>query len=561
MKERGQQGVVLVMLLVAGVVLPLLVTLTGAELAVPRNDSFAYSRVAEQLHETGSFDLIGYGRMLLISHVLWAQPFLLLADSREVATNLAGLTASAIAIAAYFALALRFVRTSVAALVVLVLVCFQGVAVNVPTFMTEPTALALNALALLAAVAALGRTGRSAAALVGVAIALSVASFAVREFAIVLLVAIVGVTAMRRPDIRRATLAAGFLGLLACGALYVWHSRLPGLEPTELQLGLGGLAWTTPGFVTLGLGLLPLTLVPALRLLSAPRRVPAIAGALIGGLIVVLAHWPSLDTSRARSVLADDIYDRNGASGQSLAIGFRPELLPPWAWLALLVLAGLGSIALGAVAASYLSQRPWFGKKGGVETSVLLLEVYAVLYLALIAVFGILGPLFSDRYLWPVVPILAILVTRVSVPSATGSRERLRVGHRASVALTTAAFVAVAAVAITYVQDSSAYDGARWRAGSKFVAEGASPTQVDAGLEWSGAHGTGVRDFDGHRGRPVTSEDPYWEGFWPPAVRCYLVSNERLDPGKYTVVGTEQYRTRLWTSERTLWRLRRSECP
>jgi hypothetical protein len=307
----------------------------------------------------------------------------------------------------------------------------------------------------------------------------------------------------------------------------------------------------------LGLGLLPLTLVTAVRLVSAPSsRAVALVGGAGGALIAAVAFVrPNYNLwLGGRNFLADDVYAHHGASGNALAIGLRPELLPTWAWVLLNGLAFLGSISLGIVALAYVRQR-LRERAHGVSAPVLLLEVATLAYVGLIVVFGILGPLFNDRYLWPIVPAVAILSTRVATPpSAIGP---VAIGARGASALTCASFAALSLVAVAYTQDSAAYDGARWRAGLQFVHEGAAPRDVDAGLEWIGAHSSSVENADGHGRRPITIEDPFFEGFWPPTKRCYVVSNERLDPARYAVVDTASYRSRLWTTERTLWRLRR----
>lgn len=522
---------------------------------MPRNDAFAFSRVAEHLHETGELELIAYGRMLLIGHLLWAQPFLAVFSDREVAGNLAGIVASSVALGAYLALALRFVGLLKAAAAVLVLAVFQGFAVTVPTFMTEPTALALNGLALLAAVSALAATGRTSTGLLVAAAAFTVASFSVREFAVALLVAIVGVTAWQRRDLRRTALLLGGAGLLACGALSLWHSSLSGLEPSDLSVGPTdlkfGLLRTAPGFVSLGLGLLPVTIAPTLRLLARghDRWLLALGAALgAAGAVLPLIGGPE-------RMLAEDVYTRWGASGQSLAIGRRPELFPGWAWFPLNALAFIGSVCLGIVAVAYLGQRLRGSDRP--PPSALLLEASVAFYAGLIALFGVVGPLFNDRYLWPIVPLVVLLVWRVQVPELE-PQHRLAPFAKPAGAI---AWVCVALVAVTVIQDSAAYDGARWRAGDRLVeAGGAAPGDVDAGLEWIGAHSDAVRDVDGHEGRPVTAEDPYYEGFWPPVARCFVVSSERLDPFRYAVLGTAHYRSRLWTTERTLWLLRRAGC-
>lgn len=540
----------------------MLVAAIEGALDVPRNDAFAYSRIAEVFEHTGSFEPIAYGRMLLIGHILWGQPYLWLIDDRELAGNVAGIVASGLAVVAFFFLVKRLTDLATAVKALLVFGAFQGIALTVPTYMTEPTALALDAVAVLAAVVALDRRRRSAMVYIVAAYAACVASFAVREFAVAILVAIAAVVTWKRRDLRLFAAAAGVVALVACGLLYVWHSSLPGLEPSELELNPGGVARTAPGFVTLGLGLLPLTLGPAIRLVLAPRgRRLTLLGAFVGGLAAVIAVTrPNFNPALGRSTLADDIYARPGASGDALAQGARPDLLPDWAWAVLQVLGVLGSISLGIVLLAYVGRRI-ADDRARVSAAILLLEAVTLAYGAEIAFFGIFGPLFNDRYLWPLVPLAAVLAARLDEPAPSPLAAGTRHAPRSARLAPAASLVALAFFAVTYMQDSAAYDAARWRAGNDLVSRGIPPSHIDAGLEWSGAHSTQPRDIDAHMGRPVTTEDPFYIGFWAPAFRCFVVSNERLDPRRFDLVATETYRSRLWTAERTLWVLRRRAAP
>jgi hypothetical protein len=108
----------------------------------------------------------------------------------------------------------------------------------------------------------------------------------------------------------------------------------------------------------------------------------------------------------------------------------------------------------------------------------------------------------------------------------------------------------------TLNQDSAAYDGARWEAAQALVDAGVSPSQVDGGLEWEGAHSSAITDLSVKaqvdKGQRFSPSDPYYAGFWPPARRCFVVSNSPPDPGGQ-LLGTRAYRSQLGLRTRMLY--------
>jgi hypothetical protein len=207
----------------------------------------------------------------------------------------------------------------------------------------------------------------------------------------------------------------------------------------------------------------------------------------------------------------------------------------------------VGTVLLALVVADLVVRRLRGELEGG---DWLLLELFVVGHLAVVFGFGLLGPLFEERYLWPAVVPVALLLGRVRrpQPAATGARA-------GRVAAWTAAG-ALALVGALLAHDSGAYDGARWLAAERLVAAGADPQDIDAGLEWVGAHATGPRSLAEGR---VDLLHPYYELFFP-RRRCWVVSNERLDPGAYELRETPSYRSRLGLVRRTLFVQRERTC-
>ncbi len=265
-----------------------------------------------------------------------------------------------------------------------------------------------------------------------------------------------------------------------------------------------------------------------------------------GVAIALLAVATSLQgVAGSRSLLASNMFTRFGVSSQSLAVGGRPVVLPDLLWAAINLAAAVAAVLLALVVADLVVRRLRGELAGG---DWILLELFVVGHLVVVLGFGLFGPLFEERYLWPVVVPIALLLGRVQQPDAAG----MRVGRAAAwVAAGGLAFVGA-----VLAHDSGEYDGARWLAAEQLVAAGADPQDIDAGLEWVGAHATGPRSLAEGR---VDLLHPYYELFFP-RRRCWVISNEPLDPDAYELTGTANYRSRLWLVRRTLFVQRERAC-
>src|SRR3989442_7748548 len=62
--------------IVAAAAAPLVIAVASGTMAIPRDDDWAYYRIANTLLATGHIHLIGWNDMTLIGHLLWGAPFL-----------------------------------------------------------------------------------------------------------------------------------------------------------------------------------------------------------------------------------------------------------------------------------------------------------------------------------------------------------------------------------------------------------------------------------------------------------------------------------------------------
>ncbi len=154
------------------------------------------------------------------------------------------------------------------------------------------------------------------------------------------------------------------------------------------------------------------------------------------------------------------------------------------------------------------------------------LVLFLLGYAAELALFSLLGGLF-DRYLYPMVPVAAILLLRQSAQRR--SEEPFHLGR--SHALSHGAYAWLVVSALIIAANSFAYDTARFREGDAAVALGYDATTVDAGYEWVGIHAVGDQNATfAHKGLN------WWEDLFGSFRPCAFLSNTPVDVPGYELV-------------------------
>jgi Dolichyl-phosphate-mannose-protein mannosyltransferase len=533
--RRGELATVL-FLLVCGVGWPVLMSVLACPLTIPRNDAFAYSKVAQTLADQGTIHLIGYGKMSLIGHIVLAQPFFELIDNREAAGNVFGIVMVSITIVLSYALARRFLPRGLAIVVTLTFILVAGLATTTPTFMTENTFMCLTVGTLLAGVLSF-QSARYARHWLVLCAVLGFASFTVREFGAVTPLAVIAALAFAHRVSRAFAASLAGAVVVACVAFFEWRQHLPGGQDSALQLQSRSLALPLLALFTLGFYVLPVTLRPALSLLRAPGR---LLGA--GAIVTVVLAIPAFVGTAEHGLFLHDMLERTGNGGQKLLTGTRPELLPPAVWIVLNAVALVGGICLVVVATDPVRRR----LRNRERDALLPLEAFTVAFAVLTAGYGAAFGQLDDRYIWPLVLPVAIIVV--------GRTERsVAAPERRGIAWLTVAPLLVMFVTSTCLnQDAAAYDGARWAAAQALVDAGASSSQVNGGYEWEGAHSQAIPDLASANNRAITPWEPFYAGFWPPAHRCFVVSNSPPGPAGQ-LLETRTYRSQLGLRTRTLY--------
>ena len=198
-------------------------------------------------------------------------------------------------------------------------------------------------------------------------------------------------------------------------------------------------------------------------------------------------------------VFLGNLWTENGLGGNALLAGVREPVIGSAAWAFSGQLASLAAILLAALVVSWL-QRNFSGARSLTSATRQAIQItrsrrrplllFLIAYWALLAIYAMIGVNY-DRYLFPIVPIAAILLVG-------GSRAPAAPGRSHAFAHAALAWLAVSAFVIA--GNSMAYDAARWRLGDAAMLMGYEAATVDAGYEWVGYHASGVADADADYG-------------------------------------------------------------
>jgi len=573
--RRWADAGVAVALLAVGVGGPLAAAAWLHALGIPRNDDWSYRLVLSRFAETGHYRLQGWGAMTLVGQVLWAAPFVALLGPHPWVPGASVAVAGAGGIVAAYWLARSLLPRYWAAACVLAVMAFPGFLLNTSSFMTDVPAFsaAMGCLALGAAAAS--RTGASRWALLSGSLAVGLFGFSVREFDLAAPAAVLATMAGRDRAHRRLYVASGAALLAACAAIFAWTAQLPGAQPvlgqatgpaavlsaagTRVPAGLpsppfwrvagASLQSFAEGYFTLAFALAPLLALslPGLRRRTWPRGAPRPRRVLAraGFPAVVLALGVALLVANG-SVFVGNYLAQQGATANQELPGVRPELFPGPLWLVLGAVAvaagGLLAVALaaaGSPAPARLARlsRAVPSPAPPAPGAYAMLVGFSALTAVGLGAYGVFlkGELF-DRYLWPLIFGLAVLLARRHLAQAAGWPSRL---YLRLLAGAVGALAVVVAVAVTLNSDS--FDAARWAAGQELVAMGVPSTKVDAGFEWVGYHYPGLAVH----GRDVPGGPPYdkwYEATFPGFSACAVVASSPLGYPGLALARTEPYR-------------------
>ena len=497
--------------------IPWFLSAAAGVIGIPSNDDWVYMRAASSLYDSGTVNISGHNTSFVTQLVL-VQPLLWLSGGAPWAFTAFGLLMALVGIASTYLLARRFLGTGSAVMVALLVVVFPGFARQSAGFMTDVPSFALISLCLLLGTRSFQGDGGRATLLV--ALAVGVAAFGIREFALAAPVTILVVAWARSRRGERGWLAvlsgsfvAGVLAVLAIASSAPGHGAAGSLE-------LWRLIYVGPAFATLAVVLLPALVLHITRRIADFRAEQIVLAAGLASLLVVLPNGP----------LVGNLWTQNGLGGNDLLNGYREPVFGIVPWALANQLAIFAAILLAAIllrwgqrergkASTFAAARAW--ATGIARSPEAPLAIFLLMYAAGMVLYAFVGLVF-DRYLYPLIPAAAILLLQ-------GPRRQLRLGRNDAVAHGSYAALVVAAFIVA--ANSSAYDAARYREGEAAVAMGYDAMTVDAGYEWVGAHavGPGKTTLDPHS---LT----WWDSLFMQGPPCAVLSNSEIDLEGYRLI-------------------------
>jgi hypothetical protein len=530
--KLGRDTLAVLMLAAASVGVPAVLAMWSGALTIPHNDDFDFRRVALGLLATSEVTPTGFSQMSLLGQLYFVQPFLWISGGEAWSFAASTAVLAVAGIAAAYVLVRRLLPRPLAVFSVLSLVLFPGFLVNTTSFMTDVPALAAELVCLAMGAVALDRKGGAARWrwLLGSLIA-GCFAFSIREFALAAPVTVlisVGVGASGR---RVPYVLAGLGVVLACGAIFIATSSLPGQRSAAFELSSRNLVHVRLAAATLGLVLSPALVLAVTRLWRSWRIVDAVFGGLLGIFLYQDEILRALTTGKVPGVLLGNLLEQVGAPG-GVAVGYRPILLGSPIWEVLNAI-GLFAVLVGFVVMSsrvggWLRSgdlihrdrlRARLSSTGGLPA------VFALLYGAGLAVFGTVAPIY-DRYLWPLaVPLTCLLLQPMPGGPHLAAPTVIR---RAPIAVAALLTTTLAWTSMAILLNSFAFDVAGWRMGELAVRRGFPVETVDAGMSWVGYHAT----VSAVIGAKPSATETWYDAMWPSFHLCAMVSSSLVDvPG------------------------------
>jgi hypothetical protein len=536
----------LIFVIALGIGVPLLVAGITGNLAIPHNDSWAYSRITSVFWHTGQIHLLNYNDMSLIGLIFMVGPLGTSVVAQQVGVAITG----AVAVCCCYAMTARITSTGRALLAASILVVWPGFANLTTSFMTDVPTIAASWLALVIGQRALRDDSRR---LLVLSLVVGFWGATIREEALAAPAAIVIVGLYTYRSRMRVTgkylVGASAIFAVLILAFLHWRDGMPNGQDPHLVFHpaqLPGQVLDVAGSMYFTLGAL---LAPVALLVARPWRwswVSWLAVAVVAGLAIRIEL-----THSAWVIASNGGYLYPGGEYQYVIGGIR-NVVPGSLWNLVMPIAIAGGLALaGELAANWRRSDP-------------IVTVFTLLsFVAVVAVAVGYWPLF-DRYLIPLVPGVAAPLFaggRHGVHEARHSRVRAlteQILSRTLPAAGVASFAVIGAISAMLALNAFAFDAARWRTASKVVALGVAADRVDAGLEWDGWHSQGPMTEHAWASKFVGAFD-FAQSFYtsPPCVveaaSPFTPGDGVGDQGKATLVTTTRYHTLLVSGESKLY--------
>lgn len=479
-----------VLLGAVGGVIPLVIAWRFGALGIPRNDDWSFLLASFRFADGGGIDGNDWALMNLVGQLVLALPFNVVFGNRIAPLQVLVAALGVAGLMAVYDLGLHWLtqrRALFAACLVAVGPMWAALA---GSFMTDVPTFALSMICLAAGARALS-ANRFATLWLVVAMAAGFTGFAIRQYAMVAVVALAGAAVWHAPTLgrRRVALIVGLCvaTLAAAAVFYLWRLGLPGFgdpplrAPTRRSVGTG-IDRSLRAATLVGLLVTPaLLLAGPIRLLAtAYRRSPTFTLASAGILTVGFSLWGqgSHRADPAQMISPGNYVRSTGILGTDVIWGIRADLLPG-ALMTVLALVGIVSaiILLTAGASTVppvLRSLPTRRRTGSPAKSIAVLALVGFSLACTVPVFFGM-PLF-DRYLLPVIALMAVSVLDAPV--------QLRPDLRLNRWTAGVAFAGMTVIGLVFACNSASFDGARWRAAERAAEIVGDRGRIDGGFEW-----------------------------------------------------------------------------
>jgi hypothetical protein len=513
-----------------------LISALGHGLSIPHNDGWAYAKIARGFADHLDFQLLAWNRPGLVGQVLLAAPLSHALPDVVVAQHLTvWVSGVALVLAGY-----RFFEPELgpsgAALVAATTGLFPALGLLSTSFMADVPAASLGMLCLAAGANAERRTWLWTSLLLGLLASVTREQELAAPVAVLLWVGLRHVREGRARELRGVAVA-GLAFLAAFLAVELWRRGLPYDSAPELastsreagyQLIRGG--------VVLGLALLPIAALVASR--PGRLRLPGILSLAACGLALLVLSARRL-TGRPEDFLPGNYVGGGRAAPYSdVGIGLPADVLPDWFWVATAAMAG-ASLLVVVLALANRGTSAVAGERSR------LAAIFVLLYAGGLVVQTASGQPFFDRYLLPLVPVVAGLCLPPAPPRLGPVR----------LAAATAAATFLLLLGVEVLAAGTAYDAARWDASRDLVRDGVPATDVAGGLEWTGWHSR-----ERYRSPGTFREGGFWTASFADSRDCWIVAASPLRRRDLRLARTFRYDRLLLTAPSRLLIYRSGSC-
>jgi nitrate reductase NapE component len=464
------------------VALPVAALSAGHAWTLPWADDWAYERMAASLERTGHLHFIGWNDVTLVGQLAWGVPWIAVFGPSLATIHWAGATAALAGLVGACALLRMFLPLDAALLGTAALGLSPLYILLAGTFMTDLPAFATEMWCIGLGIASL-RSANRRWLLLAAALVVGAYGFTIRESALSAPLAVIVGLLVERADRRERLRVVGAAAVFAVVLVvfYRWRHGLaaPDLSRTprfELRDDIVALC---EAFMVIALVASPVAAVAlAGRRLRFNSRVVWLGAAvsLTAALVPLSQIWYH---DLPQSIFPGNLITQEGALGDHVLSGTRPDLFPAAAWVAIEALA----VASGCVAASACLRLAATRRRRSVPGSALIVAYLVVSLLAYVGRADTKATLY-DRYLLGAAVMVILVVLLDAAPTFSGSRGPLAAGAFA--------LWLPALLSVVLLLDSAAYNRARWDAGERAVADGVPANAIDAGFEWVGYHHRGA---------------------------------------------------------------------